>query len=79
MQKSKETEGTTVVDEDIVLTLFPTIKVKSSWAVKRPDGRAGLALESVEEGPVVFELNLGTLAIVREQLELVENWLNEHH
>lgn len=56
-------------------TFRPTLTVKRSRSAIRADGRAGLMLETLEEGSFVLELNLHTVAALRLHLDEIESHL----
>lgn len=54
---------------------LPTVTVLRSWTARRADCRAGIVLETLEQGSLVIELNLKTIEIVRGQLRKLESYL----
>lgn len=55
----------------------PTVTVIGSNAVARADGRAAIVLETKERGPIAFEVNLQSIAVLRRDLSAAETILHQ--
>ena len=52
-----------------------TFTIKGSQSLARPDGRAAILLETVERGPIAFEVTLQTIPLLRAELARAEAML----
>ena len=56
---------------------IPTVTVVGSNTVARADGRTAIVLETMERGPIAFEVNLQNIELLRRQLTVAETVLRQ--
>lgn len=52
-----------------------TVTVIGSNTVARPDGRAAIVLETLQEGAIAFEVTLQTIPQLRQEIDAAERIL----
>jgi hypothetical protein len=57
---------------------IPTIKIQSSQAVARADGRVAIVLVGQGVGPIAFEVTLETIPLLRAEISKAEQALRQH-
>jgi hypothetical protein len=54
-----------------------TVTVVASQALGRPDGRAAIRLQTIELGPMAFEVNQHAIETLRRELAVAEQILRQ--
>jgi hypothetical protein len=58
-------------------TNIRTLTVTGSRTAGRPDGRVAIVLETLEAGPIAFEVHLQAIASLRRELAAAEAFLRQ--
>jgi hypothetical protein len=56
---------------------LPTLSVAGSQTLARADGRVAILLDTIERGPIAFEVSLATIGILRQELSKAETLLRQ--